>query len=148
MMELASSRDPREYTCQQCLVKKTPLLRLPHTFMSRGPGSRVTLNGRKDLAALARICNNARMPTISMFYGIIVRMYFAPREHPPPHFHVYYNQHKATVDIPTCEIMESDLPARQTRLVLAWAELHQEELMANWRLVSNGEEPFKIEPLK
>ena len=88
------------------------------------------------------------MPTISMFYGIIIRMYFAPREHPPPHFHVYYNQYKATVDIRTCEMIEGDLPTRQTRLTLAWAELHQEELMADWRLVSNGEDPFKIEPLK
>src|ERR1043165_3280458 len=95
-----------------------------------------------------QICDNPRMPTISMFYGIIVRMYFAPREPRPPHFHVYYNQYKAPVDIRTCEIMEGDLPARQTRLVLAWADLHQEELMADWRLVSNGEEPFKIEPLK
>ena len=38
------------------------------------------------------------MPTISMFYGIIVRMYFAPNEHPPPHFHAYYGEHKGTVD--------------------------------------------------
>jgi hypothetical protein len=88
------------------------------------------------------------MPTISMFYGIIIRMYFAPREHPPPHFHVYYNQYKATVNIRACEIIEGDLPARQIRLVLAWAELHQDELMADWRLVTNGEQPFKIEPLK
>ena len=43
---------------------------------------------------------------------------------------------------------EGDLPAKQTRLVLAWAELHQDELMADWRLVTNGEHPFKIEPLK
>ncbi len=56
--------------------------------------------------------------------------------------------YKATVDIRACEIREGDLPARQTRLVLAWAELHQEELLADWRLVSNGEEPFKIETLK
>jgi len=39
------------------------------------------------------------MPTIAMFYGIIIRMYFAPGEHPPPHFHVDYAEHKATVDI-------------------------------------------------
>jgi hypothetical protein len=61
---------------------------------------------------------------------------------------VYYNEYKATVDIRTCEIIEGDLPGRQTRLVLAWAELHQEDLMADWRLVSNGEEPFKIQPLQ
>jgi hypothetical protein len=35
------------------------------------------------------------MPTISMFYGIIVRMYFAPGEHNPPHFHAYYQEYKA-----------------------------------------------------
>jgi hypothetical protein len=39
-------------------------------------------------------------------------------------------------------------PRRQTRFVLAWAELHQEELMADWHLVMNGEEPFKIQPLQ
>ena len=34
-----------------------------------------------------------------MFYGIIIRMYYAPSEHPPPHFHVYYAEYKASVDI-------------------------------------------------
>jgi hypothetical protein len=51
-------------------------------------------------------------------------------------------------DIRTCEIIQSDLPGKQTKLVLAWAELHQEELMANWALVMNGEELFKIQPLQ
>ena len=55
---------------------------------------------------------------------------------------------KATVDIRTCEVTEGDLPTRQRKFVLAWAELHQEELMADWRLVMNGEEPFKIQPLQ
>ncbi len=87
------------------------------------------------------------MPTISMFYGIIIRMYYAPSEHPPPHFHVYYAEHKATVDIHTCEILQGNLPKKQSKLVLAWAELHQEELMADWDLVMNSEEPFKIQPL-
>jgi hypothetical protein len=88
------------------------------------------------------------MPTISMFYGIIIRMYFAPKEHPPPHFHVYYGEYKATVDIRTCEVIQGNLPRKQTKLVLAWAELHQDELMADWELVMNGEEPFKIQPLQ
>jgi hypothetical protein len=88
------------------------------------------------------------MPTISMFYGIIVRMYFAPGEHQPPHVHVYYNEYKASVDIRTCETIEGNLPRRQQKLVLAWAELHQEELMADWNLVMNGENPFKIPPLQ
>ena len=88
------------------------------------------------------------MPTISMFYGITIRMYFAPDEHNPPHFHVYYNEYRATVDIRTCEIIEGNLPRRQEKLTLAWAELHQEELMANWNLVMNGETPFRIQPLQ
>ena len=88
------------------------------------------------------------MPTISMFYGIIVRMYFAPGEHPPPHFHVYYAEYSAVVDIMTCEIIDGDLPRKQRHLVSAWAELHQEELMADWKLVMDGEEPFKIKPLQ
>ena len=53
------------------------------------------------------------MPTISMFYGIIVRMYYAPKEHPPPHFHVYYGEHHATVGIEDCEIRDGQLPSRQ-----------------------------------
>jgi hypothetical protein len=79
------------------------------------------------------------MPTISMFYGIIIRMYFAPGEHPPPHFHVYYVEYTATVNIKTCEIIDGKRPKKQRQLVLAWAELHQEELMADWNLVMNGE---------
>jgi hypothetical protein len=52
------------------------------------------------------------------------------------------------VDIRTCEIIHGNLPKKQTKLVLAWAELHQDELMADWELVINGEEPFKIQPLQ
>jgi hypothetical protein len=44
----------------------------------------------------------------------------------------------------TCEMIEGKLPRKQTQLVLAWAELHLEELMADWNLLMNGEEPFKI----
>jgi hypothetical protein len=88
------------------------------------------------------------LPTISMFYGIIIRMYFAPGEHPSPHFHVYYAEYTATVDIRTCELIEGNLPRKQIKLVLAWAELHQEELANDWDLVMNGEEPFKIKPLQ
>ena len=88
------------------------------------------------------------MPTISMFYGIIIRMFCAPEEHNPPHFHAYYGEHKAVIDIRTCELKEGYLPKKQLKLVLAWAELRQEELKANWEIVMNSELPFKIEPLK
>lgn len=88
------------------------------------------------------------MPTICMFYGIIIRMYCAPSEHNPPHFHVYYNEYKAIIDIHTCEITDGKLPTKQTKIVLAWAELRQEELLADWQLAQNGELPFTIEPLR
>ena len=88
------------------------------------------------------------MPTISMFFGIIIRMYCAPGEHNPPHFHAYYKNYKGVIDIESCELREGNLPKKQLKLVLAWAELRQEELMANWALAMNGELPFNVEPLK
>lgn len=88
------------------------------------------------------------MPTISMFYGIIIRMYTGKGEHNPPHFHAYYQEHTAIVNINTCEVTDGSLPAKQTKLVTAWAELHKDELIADWELASKGETPFKIDPLK
>jgi hypothetical protein len=88
------------------------------------------------------------VPTICMFFGIIIRMYCGKAEHNPPHFHVYYNEFKAIVDIHKSEIIEGNLPPKQTKLVLAWSEIHQEELLADWELAINGEIPFKIDPLK
>ncbi len=88
------------------------------------------------------------MPTISMFFGIIVRMYCGKAEHNPPHVHVYYQDFKAIFNIATAEMTEGDLPPRQIRLVSAWIELHREELLADWVLASRGELPFKIDPLR
>lgn len=88
------------------------------------------------------------MPTISMFYGIIIRMYCAPREHNPPHFHAYYQNSKAIININSCEITDGSLPNKQQKLVLAWAEIHKDELLANWELAMNSELPFNIDPLK
>ncbi len=75
-------------------------------------------------------------------------MYYSPGEHPPPHFHAYYAEYKAIVDIEKCEITSGNLPKKQSRLVLAWAELHKDELLADWKLLMNGEEPFKISPIR
>lgn len=83
-----------------------------------------------------------------MFYGIIVRMYCGKSEHNPPHIHVYYQEHKATIDINSCEVSSGNLPPKQTKLALAWTAIHQDELIADWELASKGELPFRIEPLK
>lgn len=88
------------------------------------------------------------MPTISMFYGIIVRMYCSPSEHNPPHIHAYYQDAKAVLDLNSCEITEGNFPRKQAKMLLAWAEIHHDELMADWDLASKGELPFKIEPLR
>jgi len=88
------------------------------------------------------------MPTISIFYGIIVRMYCAPKEHNPPHIHVYYQDYKAIIDINKAEITDGDFPKNKLKIVLAWVELRKEDLLADWQLAQNGELPFKIEPLK
>jgi len=83
-----------------------------------------------------------------MFYGIIVRMYCAPSEHNPPHFHAYYNDFVAIININDVELTDGKLPTKQLKLVLAWAEIHKEELLANWNLAMNSELPYKIDPLK
>ena len=88
------------------------------------------------------------MPTISMFFGIIIRMYFAPKEHNPAHVHAYYQDFKTTIKIIDCEVIDGQMPARQLRLIQAWIEIHRDELLADWKLCQNGEKPFKIEPLK
>ena len=66
------------------------------------------------------------MPTISMFYGIVIQMFWD--EHAPPHFHTSYAEYKATVNIGELCISEGSLPRRATQLVLDWAELHQADI--------------------
>jgi hypothetical protein len=85
------------------------------------------------------------MPTISIFYGIYVRMYV--RDHPPPHFHAVYGDNVAFVAIATGEVIEGRLPKTAARLVKEWAELHREELVENWRRAEQDLAPFKIEGL-
>ena len=86
------------------------------------------------------------MPTISRFFGIVVAMFFD--DHGPPHFHARHAGGTAKVRIDTVEVIESSLGRRQLRLVLAWAELHQDELLENWRLARAGETLREIEPLR
>ena len=86
------------------------------------------------------------MPTISAFYGIIIRMFF--NDHAPAHFHAEYAEYKAVVDIQTLKIIQGDLPRRAAQLVLDWAELHQKELLEDWALCQSKQQPKPISPLK
>lgn len=89
------------------------------------------------------------MPTISMFYGLIVRMLFMDtQQHHLPHLHVEYQGREAVVSIPEGEVMEGSLPPKKLRILQAWITIHEEDLMADWALAVKGEPVFKIEPLR
>ncbi|MFH1022408.1 MAG: DUF4160 domain-containing protein [Planctomycetota bacterium] len=89
------------------------------------------------------------MPTISMFFGIIVSMYFMDgKRHKRPHIHVRYQNDETVIAIPEGDVLEGTLPPGKMRLVLAWIEIHKDDLLADWQLALSGQTPFKIEPLR
>lgn len=89
------------------------------------------------------------MPIVSQFYGIIVRIYFNDTEqHYLEHIHVQYNEYDAVFSINSCTILEGKLPPKQHKLVIAWMEIHKDELNALWNVAQNDGEFFKIDPLK
>ena len=68
--------------------------------------------------------------------------------HHRPHFHAYYQNAVGIYRIDTIEWMSGTLPRCQHRLVAAWAELHQDELGANWERLQAGQPPRSIAPLQ
>jgi hypothetical protein len=89
------------------------------------------------------------MPVISMFYGIIVSMYYLDtKKHNSPHIHVSYQGREAVIAIPSGDLLDGDIKQNKLRLVQAWIEIHKDDLMADWELASKGEAIFKIEPLR
>ena len=89
------------------------------------------------------------MPEICRFFGIIIRMYAEPQApHHQPHFHAYYQEDVGVYAIDTIELIAGQLPRRQHRLVEAWVELHQRELLVDWERLQSGQMPFKIDPLQ
>jgi len=85
------------------------------------------------------------MPTISSFYGILIRMFY--NDHAPPHFHARYGEFEATIAIESQTVIEGELPPRALNLVKDWAGAHRAELLENWRLCRMNSAPAKIEPL-
>lgn len=85
------------------------------------------------------------MPEISRFLGIIITMY--ADDHNPPHFHAMYGDYEAIYDINGRAFIKGMLPTKQARFVLAWADLHQEELLENWNNLMEGKGFNKINPL-
>ncbi len=68
--------------------------------------------------------------------------------HHLPHFHARYLEHKATYGINPVELLAGSLPPRQRRFVEAWAELHQDELLSDWKALTKGSSPLPIDPLE
>jgi hypothetical protein len=84
-----------------------------------------------------------------MFYGIIVSMYFMDnRRHHRPHIHARYQDDEVVIAIDDGDVLEGSLPRGKLRLVQAWIEIHHDDLLADWQLAVNGQQPFKIEPLR
>lgn len=89
------------------------------------------------------------MPAISMFYGLIVYLYYLDnKQHHSPHIHVKYQDDEVVVGIPDGNILEGSIPVPKMKLLQAWIEIHKDELMADWDLAVQGEQPYKIDPLK
>ena len=89
------------------------------------------------------------MAIISMFYGIIISMYYLDnKQHSLPHIHVKYQDEEAVVSIIDGQLLDGTLKSNKLKLVLAWIEIHNDELFADWQLAISGETIFKIDPLK
>jgi len=88
------------------------------------------------------------MPTISMFYGILIRMFFRDIEkHHIPHIHAEYQGEVAVYAISDGTLLAGTIPVKKQKLVVAWIEIHQEDLLVDWELAVNGEKLFTIRGL-
>jgi hypothetical protein len=86
------------------------------------------------------------VPTIVVFYGIVIRLYFA--DHPPPHVHAIYAGAEALVAIDPPQIIAGSLPRRAAAMVLEWVALRRSELLAAWDAAQQGSSPGKVPPLE
>lgn len=86
------------------------------------------------------------MPTISMFYGILIQMFF--NDHAPPHFHALYAEYEVIINIKTLAVMRGKMPQRALVLVLEWAQLNRDALLTDWELCEKNQMPKKIPPLQ
>jgi hypothetical protein len=89
------------------------------------------------------------MPTISMFYGILIKMFFMDTDkHHLPHIHAEYSGSVAVYSIENGDVLAGSLPNNKHKLVVAWIEIHKENLMANWQLAIEGKSLFSIKGLE
>lgn len=72
------------------------------------------------------------MPEISRFYGIVIKMFFKPKEHEPSHIHALYGEYMGEFNVRTLEMIQGDLPKKAQELVQEWLSLYQNELQTMW----------------
>ena len=102
--------------------------------------------GRGGPVATSALNSIWPMPTISVFFGVSIRMYFD--EHGPPHFHAYYGGESVVVDISTLEVRGGRISRRALAMVLEWASAHRRDLLANWRRAEAQLALERIAPLE
>jgi len=73
------------------------------------------------------------MPEIARFYGIIIKMFFKPKEHEPVHIHALYGEYIGIFDINSLDMIDGDLPERAKQLVKEWLVLNQNQLNVMWK---------------
>jgi hypothetical protein len=86
------------------------------------------------------------VPEISRFFGIVIKMFFD--DHNPPHFHAEYAGSIALIGIRTLAVFSGRLPPRAMGLVIEWATLHQQELLADWERAQAQQDLRPIAPLE
>ncbi|MGL6226355.1 MAG: DUF4160 domain-containing protein [Thermoguttaceae bacterium] len=89
------------------------------------------------------------MPVLSMFYGIVIKMYWKDSDqHHSPHLHAEYQGEEAVFEIPTGTVLAGKIPRGKKRLVQAWIEIHKDELVQNWELALHLRPTFSVDPLR
>lgn len=83
------------------------------------------------------------MPEITRFYGIVIKMFFKPKEHEPSHIHALYGEHIGIFDLKTLRMTEGDLPSKARELVEEWLNQNQRELLQMWE----SQDLYKLSPL-
>ena len=83
------------------------------------------------------------MPVLSVFFGVIVRMWHD--DHPPPHIHVEYQGFEALIEIKTGQLIKGSLPRKVLSIVRDWCHVHQTELLDNWELAQRFEPLERIQ---
>ena len=72
------------------------------------------------------------MPEIARFYGIIIKMFFKPKEHEPSHIHALYGEYVGVFNIKTHKMTDGDLPSKAQELVEEWLSINEEKLQTMW----------------